>query len=137
MIKVINKGYTLTVSSWENDGDFINSRSKTFDTIEETKVWFEMMELCESENNQPKGVIKLGNTYDSFSGEQEEVILNFFKENHKVLLQDGYNKENAVDSFCSLSGDLLGYSETYKCRVMESCLITYSPKDIFLEEIIF
>ena len=35
MVKVVNKGYTLSVTSWENDGDNYKTESKTFDTKEE------------------------------------------------------------------------------------------------------
>jgi hypothetical protein len=31
----IKKGYTLTVTSWENDGDYYNTKSKTVETLEE------------------------------------------------------------------------------------------------------
>jgi hypothetical protein len=34
----INKGYTLTVTSWENDVDHYNTKSKTVATIEEAKL---------------------------------------------------------------------------------------------------
>lgn len=140
MKKVINKGYTLTVTSWENDADNYKTISKTVDTKEEAKVWYDMMQLCKSENNLPKNVIKLGNTYNGFNKEQEEVAKNFMKEYHKVLIPNDdieENEENLVDWFCGLAGDLLGYSENYACRVMESCIVTYSPEDIYLEEINF
>ena len=42
----IKKGYTLTVTSWENDGDYYNTKSKTVETLEEAKVWWNMMQLC-------------------------------------------------------------------------------------------
>jgi len=138
MKKVINKGYTLTVNSWENDGDAPQTKSKTVDTLEEAKVWYEMMQLCESQHNQPNDVIKLGNTYGGFDAEQEEVAKNFLKENHKILLpKDNIeeNEDNLVDWFRDLAADLLGYGEDYDCRVMESCIVTYSNEDVFLEEI--
>ncbi len=140
MKKVVNKGYTLTVVSWENDADNYNTNSKTVETKEEAKVWWDMMQLCESYCNQPKGVIKLGNSYNGFSTEQEEVAKNFIKEHHQILVpQDNIeeNEDNLADWFCFLAGELLGYGENYSCRVMESVTVTYSPEDIYLEEINF
>ena len=139
MKKIIDKGYTLKVKSWENDGDNYNTRTKTVQTKEEAKVWWEMMQLCESEHNKPAGVIKLGNSYDGFNKKQKEVAENFIKEHHEILLP-GTNIEESEDLdylFCDLAGELLGYGENYACRVMESCIVTYSPEDIYLEEINF
>ena len=140
MKKVIEKGYTITVVSWENDGDNYNTKSITVDSKEKAKAYYGLMKLCESENNQKKGVIKLGNSCDEFSEEQIEVIVNFLKAN--PILLEGDDVENAddeqiVDWFYSLTYDLLGSSEYYACRVMESCNITYSENDIVLEEVTF
>ena len=140
MKKVISKGYTLTVVSWENDLDNYKTKSKTVQTKEEAKVWWDMMQLCKSKNNQPKGVIKLGNSYGGFNKEQEEVAKNFIKEHHKILIPGDNieeNEENLSNWFCELAGELLGYEDEYSCRVMESCTVTYSPEDIYLEEISF
>ena len=129
----INKGYTLTVTSWENDADNYNTKSKTVATLEEAKVWYEMMLLCKSKNNQPSGVVKLGNTCGGFNSKQKEVAEQFIKKHHKILVPDDNiedNEDNLADWFCSLAGELLGYSEDYACRVMESCIVTYSPVDV-------
>jgi hypothetical protein len=91
----INKGYTLTVVSWENDADYYQTKSKTVDTLEEAKVWYEMMQLCKSKNNQPKGVIMLGNTYGGFDEQQEEVAKEFMKKYHKILIPDDDIEEDA------------------------------------------
>lgn len=140
MKKVINKGYTLTVVSWENDGDHYATNSKTVETLEEAKVWWDMMQLCDSKNNQPNGIVKLGNSYDGFTPQQEEVAVDFIMKHHKTLLPDDNIEEDEdglVYLFSDLAGELLGYSEYYACRVMESCSVTYSAEDIYLEEINF
>jgi hypothetical protein len=136
----INKGYTLTVKSWENDADNPQTKSKTVATIEEAKVWWDMMQLCKSKNNQPKGVVMLGNSYDGFTSKQKEVAIDFIKEHHKILLPDDdieSNEDNLADWFCDLAGELLGHGEDYACRVMESCVVTYSPVDVIPEIIKF
>lgn len=131
-IKAINKGYTITVTSWENDGDNYNTKSITVDSEEKAKVWYDMMQLCTSN--------KLGNSYGGFNKKQEKNAISFIKEHHEILLPDDNieeNEENLKDWFCSLAGTLLGYGEEYDCRVMESCVITHSPEDIFVNEIKF
>ena len=131
----IKKGYTLTVTSWENDGDNYNTKSKTVQTLEEAKVWYEMMQLCESNNTRG-----LGNTYNGFNKQQKEIAVNFLKKHHTILLPHDdieANEDNLEDWFCSLAGELLDYSEHNACRVMESCVVTYSPVDVIPEIIEF
>ncbi len=151
-IKVINKGYTLKVISWENDGDNYKTNFKTVDTLEKAEMLYKLMQLCVSKNNQPKNVIKLGNSTE-FSSEQIQLIIYFFN-NYPAQLKDYLEKYDIsdeelsdmdedektdfyVDMFYEIAGDLLGSSEYYDCRVMESCTVTYSPEDIYLEEVIF
>lgn len=134
MIKVINKGYTLTVTSWENDGDNYNTLSKTVATKEEAKVWYNMMEVCSSAN--------LGNECDEFDEDQKEAITEFMNSNHEALMsQEDWDEIEDYDDletwFLDFVNELLGVSEYYLCRVVESVVITYSPEDIYLEEIKF
>lgn len=147
MKKVINKGYTLTVTSWENDADNYNKESITVDNKEEAKALYELMKLCTSKNNLPEGTIRLGNTGENgFNAQQIDLLYNFFKNNPILLKEPLENKESMdedefmdyiQDLFYQAEDGLLGSSEYYTCRVMEECIITYSPKDIYLEEIIF
>ena len=134
MRQVINKGYTITVVSWENDADNYNTNSKTVATKQEAKVYYDMMQLCKSKNNQPTGVIKLGNSIE-FNCKQEELIIDFMRNNN--LCQPDDNDDDLIEWFMDLARDLVGSSEFYKCRVMESCYVTYSDTDIYLEEINF
>lgn len=132
---IIPKGYTLEVTSWENDGDHYNTIRKTVTTIEEVKSWNAMMQLCKSQNSKSGG---LGNSYGGFDSKQEQMATDFMKEHYKVLMPDLDEEieDDWVYMFTDLAGQLLGYSEHYSCRVMESCTITYSPEDIYVEEII-
>jgi uncharacterized membrane protein YkvA (DUF1232 family) len=75
----------------------------------------------------------LGNSYNGFNAKQEEVAKDFIKKYHKILVPDDNiedNEDNLADWFCALAGELLGYGENYACRVMESCVVTYSPIDV-------
>ena len=145
-IKAINKGYTFEVRTWENDADNWQTNFKTLDTLEECKEIVELLKLCVSKSNQPKGVIKLGNTYGNFSEQQKEVIADFFTHN-TLLLNKGLEEPEeftqqelflqAAGFFQEVMGELLGSSQDdYACRVVASWKITYSPEDIYLEEIV-
>ena len=142
---IVKKGYTLTVVSWENDGDNYNTNTKTVKTIEEAEAFYKLMQLCVSKNSNRKG---LGNTTDdSFNTRQVKMIADFLRENPAALKEffeynpdlddDNIDDEDYVVYFDEIKHDLLGSSEYYLCRVMESCTVTYSPNDIYLEEIKF
>ena len=140
---IVKKGYTLSVVSWENDGDNYNTQTKTVETIEEAEALYKLMQLCKSKNN---GGL-LGNSHDDWNIRQLTTLGNFFRENPLALKEFfGYNPnldvadiddETYAEYFDELKGDLLGYSEYYNCRVMESCTVTYSPEDIYLDVIKF
>lgn len=139
--KVINKGYTLTVVSWENDADNYQTHSTTVQTIEEAKAWYDMMQLCRSRHNRTDGSVRLGNTTDSFTEQQLDVVKALF-EKHPVLkdLVPGVNFEDddeIHDAFTELASELLGNSEWYVCRVMDKCTVTYSPENVYLETVTF
>lgn len=133
--QVISKGYTLSVTSWENDGDNYATNSTTFDSKELAVAVARMcMDLFQSINNsKSKGI---GNTCDR--SEATDLILEYMKK-HPELYQDK-NKttdKDLIDICMEYNGDLLGGSEYYYSRVCESCSITYSPEDVYLETIDF
>ena len=138
--KVISKGYTITVVSWENDGDNYNTNSITVESKEMAEAYYNMMQLCRSKNNRINGEIGLGNTSDGFNRRQRQAIISLF-DNYPILLHGTKIDEDEDDDldylFMEISVDLLGSSEFYTCRVMESCTITYSPEDIYLETVEF
>jgi hypothetical protein len=131
---VVNKGYTLTVVSWENDGDHYNTKSKTVDTKEEAEALYNLMQMCKSENRVGGG---LGNACD-FSSRQKQAIIDFFKSNPILVGEDGVDEDDDyIELFYDYSYSLLGGSEWYVCRVMETCTVTYSTDTISVEEIKF
>lgn len=141
---VISKGYTLEVRSWENDGDHGSTHKMTVQSKELAKTIYDLMQLCRSKNNPRKGQVGLGNTCDEFSESQKEAIINFFKEN-PILVKEYFEEDpesitdesDYIDMFYEIAGTILGSSEYYACRVMESCKVTYSTEDIYLEIIEF
>ena len=137
----IKKGYTIKVTSWENDADNYNTREITVDTKEEAEMYYNMMQLFKSKNNKPEGVIKLGNVFEhgDFSENQQELILEFIEQNPSLLKEENVkdaDKEEVIDWFMDIAFTLIGGGEFYS-RVMKSCVITYSDKDIETKEIKF
>lgn len=137
---VVKKGYTLTVDSWENDADNSQTHSTTVVTLKKATALYNLMQLCVSKNNLPKGVIRLGNTLESFSFKQIELIEDFLKANPILGKIEARNEEDdddwddyIRDRFHTITAGLLGSSEDFICRVMEDCVVTYSDKDIYLD----
>jgi hypothetical protein len=142
IIKMVSKGYTIVVTSWENDGDNFNTKSMVVETLEEATAIYKLMQLCKSKNNG--GVF--GNSTDLFNKKQLEILGNFFRENPAALKQffkdnpeiDPNNITNDeydeyFDEF--LKNNLLSSSDFFYCRVMHHCEVTYSPDDIFVQKI--
>ena len=145
--KVVSKGFTITVKSWENDGDNYQTNSITVNTLEEATAWVDMMQLCRSANNQPKGEIYFGNLFeDEFTKEHQRIAADFIIENYEQLSRY-LNEDIQLDAdksdkelsyvFMNLAAILLGNSEYYACRVMQDCSVTHSSEDVYCEEIVF
>lgn len=135
MKKVINKGYTLEVTSWENDGDNYKTKSKPFESRE---LALAVKCLCEtvfkSYNNGDGGI---GNSIGSDEEEKANIIIvNYFR-THSELYPHMLNPtdDELIDFCMDLNYELMGGSEYYYSRVFESCSLTYSKEDIYLEEI--
>lgn len=121
--KIIDKGYTIFCTSWENDGDNYNTLKYTVETKEEALLINKICkELFISRSHNYCGI---GNTTD------EEI----FDKGIKSYIKD--NPELTYDYIFNINKKLLGKSEYYYSRVYESSYIVYSPEDIYLEEIIY
>jgi hypothetical protein len=142
MKKVIEKGYTLKVVSWENDADNYRTKFKTVKTEEEAKkLYIICTELFKSGTNNSTCI---GN---SIGDEYKDRIIKFINQ-HPNLFSDlnieeinkdteEENYDTISDYFKDLAHSLMGGSEYYDYRVCESVEVTYSLNDIYLEEISF
>lgn len=126
---VVNKGYTLKVVSWENDGDNYSTIFKTVDTIEEAiKLAKICKELFESGSNTKKCV---GNSMD---GEGDKILLDYVEVNRN-LFPDLNDEDDIIEYFKDIADSLMSSSEFYDFRVCDSVSITYSTEDIMVENI--
>jgi hypothetical protein len=119
MKKVLEKGYTITVVSWENDGDNYKTKSKTVKTIEEARV---IHKIC-------KELFMLNDVGNSMDNEAKSLIKEYLQDNHEMKM--------SYDNVKKLAWELMGSSEYYDFRVCESVQVVYSPEDIYLEEVNF
>jgi hypothetical protein len=93
--KVVGKGYTLEVVSWENDGDNYRTKSMTFDSIEEAQAVKHMCEKLFSCNSEEDGGI--GNLMDDDDEEAKNIIVSYLIKSPDLLYIN--NVENTPASF--------------------------------------
>ena len=130
---LLPKGYTLYITSWENDGDYYNTMEYTVDNKDIAKEILDFCNLCESGSNNTTTV---GNGYAS---SRENLIVEFFKQ-HKLLadhLHINLNDEGSImNGFYDLARSVFSTSEYYDCRAFSDATVVYSPVDVFAEKII-
>ncbi len=135
---IIKKGYTITVTSWENDGDHYATKSKTVDTIDKAKAIYELCTtvFCSSTNGE-KGI---GNMMDDEYEKGGKIVLKFMKANPILYDPTGTlneTDEQIIDAGMSINNELMGGSEYYYSRICESCVVTYSPDDVYCDIVTF
>lgn len=163
MKKVISKGYTVSVTSWENDGDNYKTKSMVIESEDETKAVVEMCKtIFKSCNNDEGGI---GNSMD-YEAESAKLIIVDFMIKHPVLIDKTFLEENSelkniinlkdegdieeaiedlddsildelVDTCMHYNSQLMGGSECYYSRVCEKVDVTYSDIDVFSQEVNF
>lgn len=148
MKKVISKGYTLEIVSWENDGDHYNTVSITVSSKECARAIHKLCtELFKSGSDRENPGV--GNSTRCFEPNEEDPILQSWIEKNMesllVILKEyceetdpkNLSYDEASDLISELAHDLMGSSEFYSFRVCKSCEIFYSEVDVFAEEITF
>lgn len=130
--KIIKKGYTLEVTSWENDAD--NYRTIKY-TTEDKELAKELVDLCEkvfvSINNGAGGI---GNACDREKNQVKAILIPYMKKRPKLYEKEVIKDDDHLyDIGIEWAYELMGGSEWYICRVMESVTVTYSDKDISLK----
>lgn len=129
-IKIANKGYTITVVSWENDGDYYQTNSITVDTIEKAKIWYDLITFIQENEFSNE---------TEMTEESENIIIEYMDKFDVSLIDEELEryKSDKIYVFNNLQKRLLGYSEYYWCRVIDKYTITYLEEDIYAEEINF
>jgi hypothetical protein len=121
-IKIASRGYTIEVTSWENDGDNYRTERMTVDTLEEAKkIKSICKQLFASENDT---VYAVGNTMDGKGNSNVDAF---------IADHPGWNLTK--EYLRSLAWELMGGCEYYDFRVCESVTVTFLSCDLFAEEI--
>ena len=131
---IVPKGYTLSITSWENDADYYATNDYTVDNKELAKEILDFCNMCRSGSNNQTTV---GNGH---AQERKNIIIEFFK-THPLIsehLDVDINKDGFImDAFYDLAFYLFGSSEFYDCRVFDSAVVMYSPTDVYVEKVSF
>jgi hypothetical protein len=142
-LKVVSKGYTVTCTSWENDGDNYNTNSVVVEEKEMAEALYQMCKvLFQSEGGRSKGI---GNSCDRGYSVQTKIaefikqypiLMNEDQVRELIEIEDEEEELEFYEEICNhWKYELLGSSEYYYCRVAETTTVTYSPEDIFVEQI--
>ena len=134
---VVKKGYTIEVISWENDGDNYKTKYMTVSSIETAKA---IKHLCETVFVSKHDNLTIGNKMEEDYLKCYEIVKTYLLSN-PLLVPDDVNIKtidvgNLWDSISHYNYDLLDSSEYYFSRVCESCIIYYSPEDVFADLIV-
>ena len=78
---IVNKGYRLEVTSWENDGDDYRTLNMTFDTKEEALAVVKMAKVVWKSSNNGG----IGNLMEDEDSEGERIICDYLAENPELL----------------------------------------------------
>lgn len=128
---ILNKGYTVEVVSWENDGDLYETNTVNVNDIETAR---EIRDMCL--------LNKYGFLSDQNPWREKEAEITSFMEAHPLIrahyvnINETYAGLSSFDIWESVGLDLVGCAEDYDiARVVEDVTILYSDKDIEVETV--
>jgi hypothetical protein len=135
---LLKKGYTVKITSWENDGDHHHTEEYHTEDLEFTKALVRVCrELFCSSNNGKKG---LGNLCDGETTKYTDIAESYFENNPnlwEILFPDdpfeAVDEDDLYDMVTELSYDCVGASEFYLCRVCEKVEVLFTPEDLEVE----
>lgn len=144
--KVISKGYTFTVTSWEKDADnYKTNIVNVGESLQALEATYRLLNLCRSRNDGG-----IGNIYGSSGIIECEKIINFIKDPKNTLIFGDISVENLIgmegveydeeeyenmlfEVFLDTAKVFLGGSENFILRVAHSWSVTYSPEDVYCD----
>jgi len=129
------KGYTLEVVSWENDGDHYNT--ELYHTESKDKA-LAIKKMCDTLLQSRNGAKSFGISNGCDLSESEEKrIITFVKDNLDLVYgeeDEEYLEEcGEMDFFSELCGEIVGVNECGGFRVSQKCDIQYSKEDLYIE----
>lgn len=125
---VVSKGYTIEVTSWENDGDNYLTRRKV---VDDKEYAIALLDMCKAIFTIDGGI---GNMIGEEVDKAPEIILNYLADK-PIITKQAVTPNDIVDLVMDLNYDLMGCSDYYYSRVFEKGVVYYSPEDILVEKI--
>ena len=103
--KVVNKGYTIKVVSWENDGDNYRTKSKAVSTLEEMEYELQCIKLSIN--------LDLGNSMDGEAfkdkGKLQDLKALMSRDKSYFMTED----DEYIEGFTDIISEYTGHSEFY------------------------
>lgn len=115
---MFKKGYTMFITSWENDGDNYCTKQFHVESCNEVEFFLEFLKMFISDS--------LGNTTDTEVDMDTVLIIT-----NKLLKKYNLKPWEDVDYLNDIVTDLLSCSEYLCFRVYESVEVYYFDKDIY------
>lgn len=139
----IKAGYRLEVVSWENDADNYNTKVIDGLTIRQVQFYTKLCKMLESKNSWGD-TAHFGNMYEPSDEEVAAYIAAvrpLARAYVDVINCEGYTETDIEDDedlgnrLNDFTSDLMGNSEYYYHRVVESFSVHYLSEDIELQDI--
>ena len=144
MPKVLYKaGYTVRVTSWENDGDNYKTVDCHIGEKEKLGVVVKFANLFRSKNSNPSGI---GNLLDGEGYEANHILGEFYEQNMPWFCADidldgvtDEDEENEIVGDCMLDFarglGLSGNSEYFATRVLQKIEVLYFETDVICADV--
>lgn len=143
---MLNRGYHVTVTSWENDADNYNTKTIVVQDREEVDMLVALFDLLGSSN---RNSCDFGNMYEPNDAERQNFanavaaipgMIAYLEENFDWLKEAMNNPECGaahMDAIMDILYDVgLGGSEYYYTRVCEKVTVFYVEHDVYAERIV-
>jgi hypothetical protein len=143
---MLNRGYHITVTSWENDADNYNTKTLVAQDREEVGILVALFELLGSRNRNDDA---FGNMYEPSEAERQNFanavaaipgMIAYLEKNFawlKEAMEDPECGAGHMDAVMDILYDVgLSGSEYYYTRVCEKITVFYVEHDVYAERIV-
>jgi hypothetical protein len=143
---MLARGYHITVTSWENDGDNYNTKTIVVPEREEVDILVSLFKLLGQETSNDKD---FGNMYEPDKSERKAFakavlalpgMIDYLKKSFtwaEGLLEDSGYEDSILDAVLDILYDVgLTGSEYYYTRVCDKLTVFYVEQDVYAERVI-
>lgn len=135
----IKSGYTVSVTTWENDGDNYQTNDIVGLSKEDAKMFIDTLPIFKSVNSKKKGLGNKELNINQYLGKFEDLINNniitvSFAEKYFGYINPNsdYDKDEQQDTIIEALSEILGYPVEYDygfIRVFEKVQVLYFDED--------